>query len=124
MDNNFPEFPKVLSRDTDVKTLFFKDSGYSNMYQRSTNQIPMTSRRSVTLRTCEVEVRIRCLHKSLATTNTVSSVNLTTAEGDVVKLAEMIIKDELICSLIFFLNVIVRELERAHLQTMCRSSGG
>jgi hypothetical protein len=40
----------------------------------------------------------------LATTNTVSSVNPTTAEGDVVKLAEMFIKDELICSLIFILE--------------------
>jgi hypothetical protein len=73
------------------------------MYQRSTNQIPMTSRRSVTANLRSGSPNPLPPLKVLATTNTVSSVNLTTAEGDVVKLAEMFTKDELICSLIFLL---------------------
>jgi anion-transporting ArsA/GET3 family ATPase len=99
MDSNFPEFPKVLSRDTDVNTLFSKDSGYSSMVSKKTHQ-PNPDDGQDIHDSAKWESESVASVKSLATMNTVSSVNPTAAGGVAEELAEMLVRDESICGLI------------------------
>ncbi|KAH6681483.1 hypothetical protein B0J14DRAFT_556902 [Halenospora varia] len=94
-----PEFPKVLSRDTDVKTLFSKDSGYSSMVSKMAHQ-PNPNDCQEIRDPAKWESESVASVKSLATMNTISPINPTATGGAAEELAEMLVKDESICGLI------------------------
>lgn len=98
MDSNLPEFPKVLSRDTDAKTLFSKDSGYSSMVSK-TRQLNFDEAQEIR-QSAKWESESVASVESLATMYTVSSVDPTAAGGAAEEFAEMLVKDEAICGLI------------------------
>lgn len=98
MDNNFSEFPEILSRDTDVKTLFSKDSGYSSTVSK-THQPNLDDGQEIR-DSAKWESESVASVKSLATMNTISSINPTVAGGAMEEFAEMLVKDESICGLI------------------------
>jgi hypothetical protein len=99
MDSNFPEFPEVLSRDTDVKTSFSKDSGYSSMVSKKAHQPNLDDGQEIH-DSAKWESESVASVRSLATMNTISSVNPTAAGGAAEELAEMLVKDESIIGLI------------------------
>jgi hypothetical protein len=97
-DLESPNTPQEMVDDADVKTSFSKDSGYSSMVSKAQRPIPddgQGMRDSAKWESGSV-----ASVQSLATMNTISSVNPAAAGGAAEELAEMLVKDDLISGLI------------------------
>lgn len=83
--------------DTDTKTNFSKDSGYSSMVSKAQLQVPDDQEKP---ETSKWESESLASLQSFATIDTISSVNPAAAGGAAEELADMLVKDNLICDLI------------------------